>query len=191
MLIVAPKTASRKATLTLNVFWRHPACVGYGWSFKLFIILYRMIHHYRVSINRIDHFCDQPPVIFRPLPAYFLYFYGNCCLELGVKTHIIVAYWLSFVDDMSCLTQSFRAVVILFRGFISLFSFIVEILKQNSLCLQDCIRVYLYLRDMELFAVVNDVYKEFFKQNPPARWENSIFLMKILLLRYSLFHAII
>jgi len=44
-----------------------------------------------------------------------------------------------------------------------------ETLQSYNCSLQDCIRVHLYLRDMALYTVVNDVYKEFCKANPPTR----------------------
>ncbi|XP_065051613.1 uncharacterized protein LOC135681209 [Rhopilema esculentum] len=43
------------------------------------------------------------------------------------------------------------------------------LLSENGCKMADCVRVHLFLRDMKLFASINEVYKEFFFVNPPAR----------------------
>ena len=38
--------------------------------------------------------------------------------------------------------------------------------------------MHLYLRDMALYTVVNDVYKEFCKANPPTRYETILSFLR-------------
>lgn len=43
------------------------------------------------------------------------------------------------------------------------------VLKSSSSCLENVVKTTVYLRDMQDFSAMNQVYAEFFPKNPPAR----------------------
>jgi len=49
------------------------------------------------------------------------------------------------------------------------FKNVKNVLGAAGLGLGDVVKVYLYIADMENFAAINEVYREYFPENPPAR----------------------
>jgi len=50
-----------------------------------------------------------------------------------------------------------------------IFSNIGEILKEAGMNFSDIVKVSVFIQDMNNFSPVNEVYKTFFTENPPAR----------------------
>jgi len=50
-----------------------------------------------------------------------------------------------------------------------IFSNIGEILKEADMGFSDIVKVSVFIKDMNNFSPVNEIYKTFFTENPPAR----------------------
>ncbi len=59
-------------------------------------------------------------------------------------------------------------------------SFFLGLLFENGCTLKDCVLVHLFVKDMTKFVEVNEVYKDYFTENPPARYARFLTLFRYL-----------
>ena len=102
-------------------------------------------------------------------------------LPKGVYSQAIVADGLVFVAGQGCVnpqTQEFEFGDIQSETRRTLMN-IRAILEAAGSSLQDVVRVGVFLADMKDFAAMNEVYKQFFPENQPARTTVGAQLPKI------------
>ena len=99
----------------------------------------------------------------------------------GVYSQAIVADGFIFVAGQACVnpkTNEFEFGDIQSETRQALQN-ISAILKAAGSSLEDVVRIGVFLADMKDFAAMNEVYRQFFRENPPARTTVGVQLPKI------------